>query len=638
MKRLVLIGLYGLLVITLTSSEIRAGVIGPEAQSVMKSVGAKGEIPVVVTFKEQADISPFAQLPKAARRSRIVKTLREKADVTQKPVREFLESRGVRKTEKLWLINAMAVTASAEVIQELAGRPDVEEIAIDHIFPAFEVNYSPSAVAEWNIDAIHAGQMWRRGYYGQQVVVANMDTGVDYKHPDLKRTWRGGKNSWYDPYGEHSLPFDSPASGHGTMTMGVMVGGNSSGTSIGVAPGAKWIAVKIFNDNGFATDSAVHKGFQWLMDPDKDPDTDDAPDVVNNSWGSESPECSQIFQRDINRMRAAGIAVVFSAGNKGPGASSCSDPADNPRAFSAGSTTQSNLISSFSSRGPSLCDGRIFPDVVAPGQSIRTSTPLSTGRRYASVNGTSFSSPHTAGAMALLLSGYPGLSVSQLEQALVRSATDLGGAGPDNTYGYGLINVSGAYAFIRSQTKEMTLASQKGFDGWVRESSENSRVGGTFRKDMDFYVGDDKRNLQYKTILSFDTSSIPRNAVITSAKLFLRRKGIAGANPFGSLKSCLVDVMETKTSTLTLQNSDFQSPAGCKGATAMTSPAKNGSQSTGFFSDTGLKAINKGGITQLRVYFSKPTNNNNAQNMMVFWGDSGTTDQRPKLLITYMLP
>ena len=80
----------------------------------------------------------------------------------------------------------------------------------------------------------------------------------------------GWHQRWYDPYGQHpSTPID--VSGHGTMTMGVMVGGDVGGTAVGVAPDARWIAVKMFNDQGYATMSAIHLSFQWLLDPDRNP-------------------------------------------------------------------------------------------------------------------------------------------------------------------------------------------------------------------------------------------------------------------------------------------------------------------------------------------------------------------------------
>lgn len=164
-----------------------------------------------------------------------------------------------------------------------------------------------------------------------------MDTGVDINHPDLQSKWRGGTNSWYDPNGEHATPYD--AHGHGTQTMGIMVDGDAGGTSVGVAPVANWIAVKIFNDRGTASLSVIHQGFQWLLDPDHNPDTDDAPDVVNNSWGLDSVNgCSSEFQADIQALKASNIAVVFAAGNYGPYPSTSISPANNTISFAAGAT------------------------------------------------------------------------------------------------------------------------------------------------------------------------------------------------------------------------------------------------------------------------------------------------------------
>ncbi len=234
--------------------------------------------------------------------------------------------------------------------------------------------------------------------------------------------------------------------------MGVIVGGDAGGTAIGVAPDAKWIAVKIFNDSGKASLSTIHQGFQWLLDPDGNPGTDDAPDIVNNSWGLDNVnECSHDFELDIQALKTANIAVVFSAGNSGPYTSTSVSPANNPGAFAVGAVDSSKRIASFSSRGPSACDGDIYPGVVAPGVSIRTSDLTFGGifpNSYATVSGTSFSSPHVTGAMALLMNAFPSVTVNKLESALKQSALDLGIPGKDNDYGKGLIDVMAAYNLL----------------------------------------------------------------------------------------------------------------------------------------------------------------------------------------------
>ena len=185
-----------------------------------------------------------------------------------------------------------------------------------------------------------------------------MDTGVDASHPDLSGRYRGGTNSWYDPYGQHSSPTD--INGHGTWTMGVMVGGGAGGSAVGMAPDARWIAVKIFNDRGQASVSAIHQGFQWLLDPDGNPATADAPQVVNNSWGMSSPGCDLTFQPDVQALAAAGILPVFAAGNFGPGVGTGVSPANYPESLAVGALASGGGVLGSSSRGP-----RDLPPVVS---------------------------------------------------------------------------------------------------------------------------------------------------------------------------------------------------------------------------------------------------------------------------------
>src|SRR5581483_12009968 len=218
-----------------------------------------------------------------------------------------LRSQGhVTSFTPLWVFNAIAITGDQVAINQLAASPLIGRIADDVLVqaPPRTAAATTSAPPEANLAAINVPALWDLGYYGQGVVVANMDTGVDATHPDLAAQWRGGSNSWYDPYGQHATPTD--LNGHGTWTMGVIVGGSTSGATIGVAPQARWIAVKIFSDSGTATTSAIHQGFQWLLDPDNNPNTADAPQVVNNTWALGSVNgCDQSFELDLQSLVAA---------------------------------------------------------------------------------------------------------------------------------------------------------------------------------------------------------------------------------------------------------------------------------------------------------------------------------------------
>jgi bacillopeptidase F len=454
-----------LALIFLTALAPTAHALAPDLQAALESLDPDGEIPVIITLSDKVDFTIFEGLHKGPRRSRMITELKSRADISQRPLKAFLEGKGAKKLKPLWIINGIAVIARADVIRELAGQPGIEDIKLDAVVYAPQVNYETSSLPEWNLDMIQAPEIWNLGYQGEGVVIASMDTGVDLNHPDLQSRWRGGTNSWFNPFSinctvpdllctpcnaNSSFPCD--VNGHGTQTTGIMVGGDAGGTAIGVAPEAKWIAVKIFNDDDIASYSVIHQGFQWLLDPDGNPDTDDAPDIVNNSWGLNNVNtCSSEFQTDIQTLKAANIAVVFSAGNSGPYPSTSVSPANNHSAFAVGAVDSAQRIAPFSSRGPSACDGDIFPEVVAPGLNIRTSDLTSGGifpNFYATVSGTSFSSAHVAGAMALLLNAFPDANVNELEAALKQSASDLGMPGKDNVYGYGLIDLGKAYNLL----------------------------------------------------------------------------------------------------------------------------------------------------------------------------------------------
>ena len=435
-----------------------SGLIEPSLAAQLATADPTAPIEAVVLLKPQASLSTDAGTSRAQRVTTVVQELRRVADRAQKPIVSLLAQRISQKLATkivpLWIVDGVVVTARPVVLKELAARSDVLEIR-----PSTTVSAPtppPQAagslpLAEQNLSVVNATPLWNQGFRGQGVVVANMDTGVDATHPDLAGSWRGGSNSWYDPSGEHpATPTD--VSGHGTWTMGVMVGGSAGGTAIGVAPDAKWIAAKIFNDRGTTTTAKIHQAFQWLLDPDNNPNTADAPNVVNNSWVMSAPGCNLEFQLDLQRLRAAGILPVFAAGNGGPTSATHYSPGDNPEAFPVGSTTNLDVVDDFSSRGPG-CAGAVYPDLMAPGDAITTTDLYG---YYARETGTSMSAPHVAGALALLLSAFPNLSADRQAAALESSAIDLGATGPDDDFGYGRLDALGAFYWVAS-TPDYTL-------------------------------------------------------------------------------------------------------------------------------------------------------------------------------------
>jgi subtilisin family serine protease len=412
---------------------------------------------VIVVLKDQVSKDTLenmvSELPTGSRQERVVRTLQSKAEDSQKDIKAWLASSKfsgqIGQVISFWIFNGLAVTATLEVVAELEQRVDVASVIPDNVIqvPDFSPDFhSVNNPPEENITLINAPVLWSMGLRGQNVVVANMDTGVNIQHPDLASHWRGGTNSWFDPYGEHpTTPTDN--NGHGTWTMGVMVGKDYGGTAIGVAPEAKWIAVKIFNDHDQATSVGIHLGYQWILDPDGNPATADAPQVLNNSWDYGVIGCNLTFQADLNALRAAGILPVFAAGNYGEFEPSDVSPANNPGAFAVGAVNNQDQILSYSSRGPTSCGGYsdVYPLLVAPGSTIRTAD---LGQFYTTVSGTSLAAPHVAGGLAILLSAFPGLPLSFQEQALQYGVLDLGDPGPDNTYGYGRLDLLASYQWL----------------------------------------------------------------------------------------------------------------------------------------------------------------------------------------------
>ena len=233
--------------------------------------------------------------------------------------------------------------------------------------------------------------------------------------------------------------------------MGTMTGlGATTGDTIGVAFGAQWIAARAIVSGGNA-----NLAFQWLADPDGDPNTiDDVPDVISNSWGYHDFSCPQYQWYQIDNCEAAGIVVVFAAGNRSSGdpyPESMWAPASRItteyNTFSVGAVNGNSdnfPIADFSARGPSQCDHlTIKPEVVAPGVNVRSSVPGGGYQQYG-WSGTSMACPHVAGTVALLRQYNPNASVDTIKWAIMQSATDLGQDGEDNTYGYGIINALGA--------------------------------------------------------------------------------------------------------------------------------------------------------------------------------------------------
>jgi serine protease AprX len=401
--------------------------------------------------------------------------LRERARAVQSSVRSELTAAGI-PFRSLYIVDGLAVRGDLGLAHRLAAHREVVRIVGDPVVRGIDADLlapvpsAPATGPEWGVTKIEADKVWSLdGKRGEGIVVASADTGVDWTHPALKGKYRGWDGTtashdynWFDPVQLVASPFDPY--GHGTHTTGTMVGDGGAGNQIGVAPGARWIACRNMDSGGNGQPSTYIACNQFFLapfpqggDPELDGDPSKAPDIVNNSWGCPPSEgCDpNTLEASFAALRAAGILAAASAGNYG---SACSTTLDPPglyaETFASGATDSSDFLAGFSSRGPVTIDGsgRMKPDVAAPGVAVRSSIP---GGGYASYQGTSMASPHTAGAAALLWSvkpavrGLVGISrclISQSARSIVQLASPqtCGGTSgtdrPNNLFGWGLID------------------------------------------------------------------------------------------------------------------------------------------------------------------------------------------------------
>ena len=454
------------------------------APQVWEATAGGTQTDALIFLKEQADLSAAKGLSVPEERRRYVyDVLRETARRSQAGLRSELDDAGVGY-RSFYIVNMIALQGDRALLTRLARRSEVAHIVANpklrQTLPEPELGaLRPQGREgiEWNVERVNADDVWDLGYEGEGVIVAGQDTGYDWDHPALIERYRGFNGitathdyNWHDAIHDagSDCGADSPVpcddNGHGTHTMGTIVGDDGAGNRIGVAPAAQWIGCRNM-DEGVGSPATYIECFEFFLAPypvGGDPFTEGrpslAPDVINNSWTCPPYEgCDPgTLQAVVENVRAAGILVVASAGNSGSSCSSVQDPpAIYDAAFSVGATDSGDAIAGFSSRGPVTVDGssRMKPDVSAPGVGVRSSIP---GGGYGLSAGTSMAGPHVAGVAALLWSAAPSLKGDvEGTEAIISStarprtaAQSCGADGPDavpnNVYGWGVVDALSA--------------------------------------------------------------------------------------------------------------------------------------------------------------------------------------------------
>lgn len=326
------------------------------------------------------------------------------------------------------LVPAIAASVPESAISGLLHNPRITGVDLDGTVYAIDAELDNT----WGVKRIGSGTVHDSGNKGTGVKVAVIDSGIDYTHPDLGANYVGG----YNFVGSNTNPMDD--NGHGTHVAGTIAALDNNIGVVGVAPEARLYALKVLNSSGSGSWSDVIAALQWAVD--------NGIQVTNNSYGSGSNP-GGIVQAAFDNSAARGILHIAAAGNsgnpKGRG-NNVGYPAAYSSVVAVAATDKNDDRASFSSTGDQV-------ELSAPGVTIN-STKLGGG--YIEYSGTSMASPHVAGSAALIIKAGitdkngDGLINDEVRQALDNTALDLGTAGRDTLYGFGLVNVAAAVASV----------------------------------------------------------------------------------------------------------------------------------------------------------------------------------------------
>jgi len=349
------------------------------------------------------------------------------------------EERGVREKvdEEFRVLPGTSMVVPRNELENLAKTEGVKGVYEDKkltILGEASEGYCPRRDPRFQVD----------DYIGRGVTVAILDTGADPNHRSLDdmdddiftldpkiiafKDFVNGREEIYDDHG------------HGTHCASLIAGTGGRG---GVAPGAELVVIKVMDKDGACYLSDALTALDWILENQGDLGID----VISFSVGGEGPsDGSTLLDSACDRMVDEGMVMCVAAGNSGPAARSIVTPGTAEKVITVGAMGPVGEIFQRSSRGPTP-DNRVKPDLVAVGVNV-TSARSGTLHGEGNMDGTSMAAPQVAGAVAVILEKQPVLDPASVKRVLLRSADDVGLSGPDNTYGYGALNLSSALSLV----------------------------------------------------------------------------------------------------------------------------------------------------------------------------------------------
>ena len=491
-------------------------------------------------------------IDKEVRRNILVDELKNFTEKEQQEILSILNaeqrSNKVKKVSCHWLANYINCETTADVIYQLAQHPDVLLIGYNEEKVLISNNYSERAegVTDMteNITKVNADDIWSMGYTGDGVVVAVIDSGVNYNHVDVaSHLWDGGAefpHHGYNTYDGNNNPMDK--FGHGSHCAGTICGDGTSGTKTGIAPKATLMCVKSVSDEGTGTAHNINSGMEWAVEHNAD--------VLSMSLGVTMPTISEktMLRRSCVTALELGVVASVAAGNYGgndymmikpvpeniiiPGG--CPPPWLSPDqeanagglscVVSVGAVDYNDNPADFSSKGPVTWEnsefndyvynngesiGLIRPDICAPGVSI-ISLDYSSNNGHASMNGTSMATPCVAGIMCLMLEKDPSLTPADICRILETTSVKLTETKSNKT-GTGRVDALAAMNAIdngKFNFVKCAINDKNGNDNQNINAGESANIDITFNNDSDENFSNVKAVLRCKNDLVTITDSI----------------------------------------------------------------------------------------------------------------------------------
>lgn len=353
------------------------------------------------------------------------------AGVSHEKAQAIVMGHGANEADEIAPIRVKRIKVPPQSIQKvknaLANNPHVKFVEENFLAAGGSIPNDPSYASQWHLSKVSAPQGWDITTGSSVVDIAIVDSGVDPTHPDLAGKLLPGYNFLNGTTDTHDVL------GHGTAVAGTAaaISNNSVGVS-GLAWNNPIMPLVVLDAADYASYSNIASAIIYAADH--------GVRVINVSIGGSS--ASSTLQNAVNYAWSKGALVFASAMNNGT--STPYYPAACTNAIAVASTDSNDNRSSFSSYGTWIT-------ISAPGSYIYTTNR---GGGYGAWNGTSFSSPLTAGLAALILSVNPALTNQQVKEIILQNADDLGAAGFDQYFGNGRINV------VKSLLAAQTLVPQ----------------------------------------------------------------------------------------------------------------------------------------------------------------------------------